>query len=131
MTMMKYPFNDSTNINIRILRKGPENNDRSRDDLIAIVEQENDVYDVYYHSADWKNEKTAHAIQVNGDDLDNYLYSLFFLLSRDADPFRSIQFNLPCMPSVLLDMRDLKKKGVREALTTIMPLLRSCLKVTF
>lgn len=128
---MKYPFHDSTNISIRLLRKGPENNDGVNDDQIAIVENENDVYDVYYHYGEWQTEKTAHFIQMNGDDLDNYLWSMFTLLARDADPFRSIQFNLPCMPSILLEIDDLKKKGVREALTTVMPLLRSCLKVKF
>lgn len=126
---MKYPFSDSTNISIRLLRKGVENKDSTCDDQIAIVEAGADFYELYYHSGDWESRSTAHFSQLNGDELDNYLYSLFFLLSRDADPFRSIQFNLPCMPAILLEISELKKKGVREALTTIMPLVRSCLKI--
>lgn len=125
-----YPFTDSTNINIRLLRSYPDNNDANRDDCIAIVEQGKDQYDVYYHSGDW-NTKTAHFIQMTGDELDTYLWGLFLLLARDADPFRSIQFCFPCMPNVLISVDDMRKKGVRTALKTIMPLLRSCIKVQF
>ena len=130
---IKYPFTDSTNISIRLLRSGADNMDTSRDDQIAIVEQLNNEYDVYYHSGDWsdKSEKMAHFVQMNGLDLDQYLESLFFLVSRDADPFRSIQFNIPCMPAILISVDDMRKKGVREALQTILPLLRSCIKIHF
>lgn len=127
---IKYPFSDSTNISIRLLRSGPENNDKSRDDQIAIVDMGDNDFDVYYHSGDW-DTKTAHFVQMTGDELDQYLWALFFLVSRDADPFRSVQFNIPCMPAILISVDDMRKKGVRSALETILPLLRSCIKVQF
>jgi hypothetical protein len=127
---MKYPFHDSTNISIRLLRSGPESKDMNRDDQIAIVEKGDDLFELYYHSGDWET-KTAHCVQLTGDELDQYLYSLFFLLTRDSDPFRSVQFNVPCMPSILILMDDMRKKGVRDSLSTILPLLRSCIKVEF
>ena len=127
---MKYPFTDSTNISIRLLRSGPENQDKSRDDQIAIVDMGNNNFNVYYHSGDWTG-KTAHFIQMDAEELDNYLWALFKLLCSDVDPFRSIQFNIPCMPSILLSVDDMRKKGVRKALNTILPLLRSCIKVQF
>ena len=128
--MVKYPFSDSTNISIRLLRRGPDNKDDSRDDQIAIVDKGDNNFDVFYHSADWQS-KTAHFVQLTGEELDQYLYSLFTLLSCDADPFRSVQFNIPCMPSILIIMDDMRKKGVRRSLYTILPLLRSCIKVQF
>ena len=127
---LKYPFSDSTNISIRLLRSGEDSDDKSRDDQIAIVEKGNDEFEVYYHSGDWE-KKTAHFLQLSGEDLDQYLECLFFLLTRDSDPFRSVQFNVPCMPCIMLDMDDMRKKGVRSALGTILPLLRSCMKVQF
>jgi hypothetical protein len=128
--MVKYPFSDSTNISIRLLRSGPDNEDKSRDDQIAIVDKGDNEFDVYYHSGDWET-KTAHFVQMNGENLDEYLQSLFTLLSFDADPFRSVQFNVPCMPAILIHMDDIRKKGVRRSLHTILPLLRSCIKVQF
>lgn len=127
---IKYPFTDSTNISIRLLRSGPDNEDKTRDDQIAIVEMGNNNFDVYYHCGDWET-KTAHFVQMTGDELDQYLWALFFLLTRDSDPFRSVQFNVPCMPAVLISIEDMKKKGVRSALETILPILCSCIKVQF
>ena len=127
---LKYPFRDSTNISIRLLRSGDDSDDKSRDDQIAIVEKGGDLFEVYYHSGDW-DKKTAHFIQLSGDELDQYLHCLFFLLTRDSDPFHSVQFNVPCMPCIMLALEDMRKKGVRESLGTILPLLRSCIKVEF
>ena len=128
--MVKYPFSDSTNISIRLLRSGPDNKNGNRDDQIAIVEKGGNDFDLYYHSGDWET-KTAHFVQMTGEELDQYLYSLFTLISYDADPFRSVQFNIPCMPSILITMEDMRKKGIRRSLYNILPLLRSCIKVQF
>jgi hypothetical protein len=38
---------------------------------------------------------------------------------------------VPCMPAILIHMDDIRKKGVRRSLHTILPLLRSCIKVQF
>jgi hypothetical protein len=126
--MMVNPFNDSTNISIRLLRAGVD--DDSRDDRIAIVHKGEDMYHLYFKDADMK-ENTSHFTLLTGDELDSYLESFFFLLSRDSDPFRSIQFNIPCMPCLLYTVDELRKPKIRDSLNTLFPILRSCIKVKF
>lgn len=126
--MMTNPFNDSTNITIRLIRPThTEEDGKEYDDRIAIVQQENSLFHLYYQDANAKKGMTYITV-LSGDELDQYLYGLFFLLSRDRDPFRSIQFNIPCMPSFLFLVEDLKKKGIKEALNVVLPLMASCLK---
>lgn len=127
MTLMN-PFNSSTNIVIRLLRSGPECEDDTRDDKIAIVHDVDDVYHLYYKDANMK-EDVSHFKLLTGDELDVYLESLFFLLTHDSDPFRSVQLNIPCMPCLLYRVEDLKKLKLRETLSTILPLLHSCAKI--
>lgn len=129
MTLMN-PFNCSTNIVIRLLRSGSEKDDDSRDDKIAIVHSVDDVYQLYYKDANMKGE-VAHFKLLTADELDSYLECLFVLLTRDADPFLSIQLNIPCMPCLLFDIEELKKKKLRETLNTVLPLLHSCTKIEF
>lgn len=129
MTLMN-PFNSSTHIVIRLLRSGPENDDDSRDDKIAIVHDVEDVYQLYYNDANMKGD-VAHFKLLTGEELDVYLESLFFLLTRDSDPFISVQLNIPCMPCLLYKVEDLKKLKLRETLNTILPLLHSCTKIAF
>lgn len=120
------PFNNSTNIVIRLLRSDPE----EEDDMIAIVHDVDEVYQLYYKDANMKGD-VAHFMFLTGEKLDVYLESLFFLLTRDSDPFRSVQLNIPCMPSLLFKVEDLKKKKLRETLNTILPLLHCCTKLNF
>ena len=127
---IKNPFTDSTHITIRLLRSGAENKDEERDDRIAIVPLGDDSYGVYYTSADW-NSQITHYVDLTGDELDTYIENLFFLLTRDRDPFRSIQLNVPCMPAILFLVSDLKKSGVKNHLREVLPLLHSCIKVEF
>ena len=124
--VIPFPFKDSTNITLRFLRAGEA---ESNDDLVTIVDQGDDLYHIYYKDGSWKDDATSHMTALTGDELDEYLANLFFLTSRDSQPFRSIQLNVPCMPCIMLEMSDLKKKGVRRALHTILPILRSCIKV--
>lgn len=123
--MIAYPFKDSTNITLRLLRGNAE---ADQDDMISIVHQGDDLYHVYYKDGDWK-EETSHMTALTGDELDSYLSNLFFLATQDTQPFRSIQLNIPCMPLIMLQVSDLKKKGIRRSLHTILPILRSCIKV--
>jgi hypothetical protein len=123
--VIPYPFKDSTNITLRFLRSGePETND----DLVTVVHQGDDLYHVYFKDGNW-NTDTSHMTALTGDELDEYLSNLFFLITRDSQPFRSVQLNIPCMPCIMLDVSDLKKKGIRRSLQTILPILRSCIKV--
>jgi hypothetical protein len=129
MTLMN-PFNSSTNIVIRLLRSGPENEDDSRDDKIAILRSVENVYELYYKDANMKGE-VCHFKLLTADELDTYLECLFYLLTRDSDPFLSIQLNIPCMPCLLFRVEDLKKTTLRDSLHTILPLLHSCTKIEF
>ncbi len=121
-------FSDSTNITFRLLRAGSDNFDEEKDDKITIVHQGEDLYHLYFRDGDWTT-KTSHMTALSGDELDSYLESLFFLLTRDSQPFRSIQLNVPCMPTIMLRIDDLRKKGIRNCLRTVLPILRSCIKV--
>jgi hypothetical protein len=62
---------------------------------------------------------------LTGEELDTYLSSLFTLLVRDTDPFAHIQFDLPCSPSLLYTIQDLRSGKIRKALWDILPLLSS------
>lgn len=126
---MSNPFKNSTNILFRLLRSGPDMKDSSRDDMICIECQGEDSYNVYYRDSDMKNPSVAHMTCLSGDQLDTYLYSLFYLICRDADPFRSVQVTAPCFPTIMLSVESFRSKGVREALNSILPILHSCNKV--
>ncbi len=128
LTRIPNPFKDSTNITFRLLKSGSENYDEMKDDIITIVHQGEDLYHVYYRDGEWKDD-FSHMTALSGDELDSYLESMFFLLTRDAQPFRSIQLNIPCMPLIMLRVEDLRKKGIRRCFRTILPILRSCIKV--
>ena len=121
------PFKDSSNITIRLIRKGEgDNGDGNNDDHIAIVYND-DSYIVYYKDTNAVNG-LVHSTVLTGDELDTYLRGLFFMLTHDKDPFRFIQFNIPCMPCIFLNVKDLRMKGVKRTLNEILPLLSSCLK---
>jgi hypothetical protein len=59
---------------------------------------------------------------MDGDTLDQYLNSLFTLLSLDVVPYENIQFNIPGMPTVIYKPNDLSKEKLIEALMTVMPI---------
>ena len=122
---MLNPFHDSSNISIRLVQKdGKEEND----DRIVIVYKGEDTYHVYYKDGYNRNGMT-HCVVLTGAELDTYLESLIDLLNLDSDPFRSIQLNIPCMPSIMLSMKSLKEEGLKTLLANILPLLSSCLKI--
>lgn len=126
----KNPFTDSRNISMRLLRADGSSSGEN-DDQIVIEDQGDNVYHVYFRDATWDNQKTAHMVVLSGEELDTYLEGYFFLLTRDSQPFRSIQLNIPCLPIIMFKIEDLKKKSIRNCLTTILPLLSSCMKVRF
>ena len=125
------PFTCSTNTTIRLIRKSLNGTDADSDtdDRIAIVHEGEDTYSLYYRDSDMKNKTSCHYKILDGAELDTYIENLFFLLTRDKDPFRSIQFNIPCMPGFIFTIDDLKSKGLRKALNYTLPLLKTAYKV--
>ena len=123
--MFVSPFADNTCIQIRLLR-----NDRaSKDDRIAIRRADDDIYELFYQDGQMKNKDKMYVCLLSGEELDIYLQSLFTLLVRDQDPFTYIQFLLPCFPTVLYDIQDLRKGKIRQALFDLLPVLQNTSRV--
>jgi len=123
--MFVSPFADNTCIQIRLLR-----NDRpSKDDRIAIRRAEDESYQLFYQDGLMKNKERMYVYLLSGEELDIYLNSLFTLLVRDQDPFTQIQFLLPCFPTVLYDIQDLRQGKLRQALFDLLPLLQTTLRI--
>lgn len=119
--MFVSPFADNTSIQIRLLR-----NDRaSKDDRIAIRRADDDIYELFYQDGQMKNKDKMYVCLLSAEELDIYLQSLFTLLVRDKDPFIHIQFLLPCFPTVLYDIQDLRQGKIRKALFDLLPLLQN------
>ena len=119
------PFVDNTSIQIRLLR----NNHESKDDRIAIRRADESMYHLFYQDGLLKNKDKMYVCLLTGEELDIYLQSLFTLLVRDQDPFTQIQFLLPCFPTVLYDIQDLRQGKVRQALFDLLPLLQNTSRI--
>jgi hypothetical protein len=112
-------FKDNCAIQIRVIRNIDNTN---TDDKIAIKYDEmEDNYTVTYLDGTLKSA-TIQTLTMDGNNLDQYLKSLFTLLSLDDDPFHNIQFNIPAMPCILYKTSDLGKKNIVDALMTVMPI---------
>lgn len=116
----KCPFSCATNLQIRLHR----NRNEDQDDRIAIRYKGEDLYTLFYRSGNSSLETPrTYSVILTGEELDLYLESLFTLLVRDTDPFLHIQFDLPCFPSVLYSIQDLRQGKIRKALWNLLPLL--------
>lgn len=113
------PFINNYAIQIRIIRNTdrPENDDR----ISILYDEAEENYDVSYLDGNLKS-KVIQNLKMDGDVLDQYLKSLFTLLSTDDDPYKNIQFNIPAMPVVLYRASDLGNTEIVNALMTMMPL---------
>jgi hypothetical protein len=112
-------FKDNCAIQIRVIRNIDNTN---TDDKIAIKYDEmEDNYTLTYLDGTLKSA-TIQTLTMDGNNLDQYLKSLFTLLSLDDDPFHNIQFNIPAMPSILYKSSDLANKNIVDALMTVMPI---------
>ena len=108
-------------IRISFIRYGCVNK-QPRDDYVIISHKGEDRFHVYYHDAN--NIAAKHHFTVlTAEGLDTYLFSLFTLISRDADPFSDVQIDIPCMPSVIYKPEQLNGRRLMEALSYIMPIL--------
>ena len=113
------PFTNNYAIQIRIIR---DTDNQENDDRISILYDEaEENYDVSYLDGNLKS-KVIQNLKMDGDVLDQYLKSLFTLLSTDDDPYKNIQFNIPAMPVVLYRASDLGNTEIVNALMTMMPL---------
>lgn len=132
--MMSNPFTSASNVQIRLIRK---NQPKSyNDDRIAISYNDyTDLYDLYYMDCsnvcgkrDCKKTRAYH-VELDSDQLDTYLESLFFLLRRDVDPFENIQFEIPCFPVVLFEVQSLSKPAIRDTVKDLMAILIGAAKI--
>ena len=116
------PFASSGNIQIRLTRDDNEDHD----DRIVIKYKDENMYQIFFQDGEMKDhKKVTYCTILSGEELDVYMESLFTLLSRDREPFRHINFMIPCFPVLQYTMEDLRKKKITSALKQIMPVLYS------
>ena len=113
-------FTSSANIQIRLTR----NDDPSEDDRIVIRYKDEDMYQIFFRDGNMETKPTYCTV-LSGEELDIYIQSLFTLLSKDRDPFRSVEFMIPCFPVLQYTAEDLGKMKIRKALKRVMPILYS------
>jgi hypothetical protein len=116
-------FASSANIQIRLTR----NDDESQDDRIVIKYKDEDIYQLFFRDGGSLTSVTYCTV-LTGEELDIYMESLFTLLSRDRDPFRSIEFQIPCFPTLQYHAEDMSKGKIRGALRRVMPILYAAAK---
>ena len=122
-SMSPNPFSSSCHIQIRLTR----NSDETQDDRIVIRYKDEDMYQIFYRDG-LMDTGIIYCTVLSGAELDVYVSSLFSLVARDRDPFRSIEFQIPCFPALQYDVEDMKKGNVRKALRRVMPILHSAAK---
>jgi hypothetical protein len=118
------PFTNSSLIQIRLTR----DNDADNDDRIVIKYKDEDMYKIYFKDGNLTSS-SAYCTVLTGDELDIYIESLFTLLVRDTDPFKSIEFMLPCFPCLRYEIQDLRQGKLRSTLKRIMPILYAAAKI--
>lgn len=113
-------------VTLRLLRK---DKGAKKDDIIKIKCWDVDVdekYQIDYKDAD-SNTDTGVSYHsstfLTGEQIDAYLQSLFVLLTRDSDPFESLQIMGPGFPCILLPIQELKKERVRQSILDVLPVL--------
>lgn len=118
-------YNHHNKIVFRLLRRPeagqPDSPDR--DDYIILKHKGEDVYQIWYRDANYRNKKRHQLTVLSGEEVDQYLRSLFVLLRSDRDGFAAVQVEIPCFPPILLATRDLCNKTIRNTLKKIMPIL--------
>lgn len=120
-----HAFNTSSNVVLRLIRKNKESEDnKTCDDLLAIECVNNNKYKVYYKDSNTLNSsKRIHESTLTSDVLNSYIDSLLFLLSKDTDPFATVQFNVPCAPVILLKVEELASSSMRKHILNILPMV--------
>ncbi len=122
---MLNPFSDNTAIQIRLLR----NDDLTQDDRIAIRYKEDNYYQVFYRDANMKSQSIFCTI-LQQEEVEKYVENLMILMTRDNDPFESMQISYPCYPTLLFKAEDFKKKSLRNSIQEMLPILNTAAKIT-
>ena len=123
--MSSNPFKSSSNIQIRLTR----NENEAQDDRIVICYKDDNYYQVFFQDGNMKaKQPVTYCTVLSGEQMDAYVESLFTLVARDRDPFRSIEFQIPCFPTLQYDVADMRKGKIRNTLKQIMPILQSAAK---
>lgn len=115
---------NSGNIQIRLTR----NDDPECDDRICIRYKDEDVYQLFFQDGNSCSNPPVYCTVLTAEELDVYIESLFVLLARDRDPFRSIEFQIPCFPALQFEVSDMRNGKIRGTLKRIMPILYSAAK---
>ena len=116
---------NSGNIQIRLTR----NENPQEDDMICIKYKDENMYQIFFRDGYSVVDKPpTYCTVLSGDELDIYIESLFVLLSRDRDPFKSIEFQIPCFPALQFDVADMRNGKIRSTLKRIMPILYGAAK---
>jgi len=83
------------------------------DDKITIIPVL-DSFKITY--SDCRVNNVVHFFYATEQEVMRYVEDLFYLLTNDSDPFRSIQFCFPCFPAVLFKISEFNTLPVRKTI---------------
>lgn len=98
--------NTYTIFGIQFLRKGNEEND----DCLTIRPDGNGRYCVqmkFSKAMCVQNKGKTHETLMTHFELDNFIRNLFKIIVLDEDPYKFYQFDMPLMPSVIINQKRL------------------------
>jgi hypothetical protein len=98
-------------IQINLIRS-PHSNGHD-DDIITISRDGEKQYSLTYKDKTSSNP-VPHTIQLDRDDVFDYLETTFDMLDIDIAPFKQIQILAPTFPSTLLTVSSLRTDEIRE-----------------
>ena len=80
-----------------------KNSSVASDDLIFIIPA-GDAFKILYKN---KAEAIQHFFYADAAQTLRYVGDLLVAVNRDTDPFHKIQFNIPCFPAVIYEVKEL------------------------
>lgn len=99
-----------------------------RDDTITIRKNvETDNFSVVYKDANAGGPPVIHTMTLEHDDVVDHMYLVLKSQALDDDGFESIQFNLPAMPRLLVNISRLNEMYYREHLLELIQNGLDCL----
>jgi hypothetical protein len=87
-------------------------NDKAKDDKINI-ERIGDYIRVKYTDT---FSDSVQRLYISQEDFPRYIASLGVFYLKDTDPYKSIQFNFPGFPTIMLDNATMSNKKTQDAL---------------
>ncbi len=111
---------------IRLIR---DSNKVEKDDVIRITPTSNGKYQVELETAGYQlintQQKKTHLKGMSFDAVQNYVKTLLILLPIDEDGYHSVQFDMPCMPAILLTTDKLNCDCLTETIMNYMNSIES------